>query len=125
MSRFTPTTTAEVRTMTQPPEPRALKSIGKAPSALTWEDCVQYEPRLLHLVRRIETIKDKNEELKGKRTLRYGYAHTCWYGYTGHSSIKEELNKIIGWSSDNPYKELRGHEAHGLCYHYLFDLLSS
>lgn len=92
---------------------------------LSWEVIVKYEPRLLNIVRRIEAIKAANYERKGRRKLSYGYATKCWYGYAGRKAIKAQLNNIIGWSSDTEYVELSGAEAHGICYSYLFDLLTN
>ena len=103
-------------------EPLKFESIAEP---LTWTVCVKYEPRLLDIVRRIDAIKDKNEQIRGTSKLRYSYALDCWYGYRGHIAIKQQLNRIIGWVGDTSYEELRGQEAHDLCYHYLFDLLTS
>ena len=92
---------------------------------LTWDTCVKYESRLLNLVHRIEAIKNKSLELKGKRKLTPSYADKCWYGHHGRQSIKTQLNDLIGWSSNSPYHELRTPTAHNICYHHLYKLLNS
>ncbi|WMT56521.1 hypothetical protein [Truepera radiovictrix] len=91
---------------------------------LSWEVGVKYEPRLLGLVRRIEAIKRKNFELRGKRKLRYRYAQECWYGYGGKPSIKEELCGIVGWDGDTEHEALRSAVAYDICYSKLFRMLS-
>ena len=93
--------------------------------ALTWASIAEREPRLLDIERRIEALKDRNEEGTGTRRLCPNYARDLWYGFRGTKAIRAQLNEFIGSGSNSPHIDLRGSAAHDLCYRYLFELLLS
>lgn len=90
---------------------------------LSWETICEHEPRLLAIVRRIEAIKDRNEERYGTRTLRSDYSYDLWYGFQGSKGIRTQLREAVGWHSDSAYAAVRSAAAYDLCYRHLFALL--
>lgn len=92
---------------------------------LTWEAMCGFEPRLLAIVRRIEAIKDRNQERYGTRTLRPDYVYDLWYGFRGSKGIRTQLAETVGWGSEADHVSLRTSHAYDICYRRLFDLLAA
>jgi hypothetical protein len=97
---------------------RRAKTMSRA--KLTWERCVEIEPRLLELEREILEVDDTAEDFCANAVW-YGNGLGPGRGYGHGDSFKERVVRFAGWHGE--HEELGTPVAYELVYQHLYSLL--
>lgn len=83
---------------------------------ITWELLCELEPRLLDLLDEVQSIKDD-------KTKPSFCANAIWYGYHGHSSIRNRMHMLVGSKASGGDPRLHDFRAEQVALHKLYDEL--
>jgi len=88
-----------------------------AQNKITWNELVEFEPRLLDLAKEALAYK------KASRGKKYVCANDRWYGYGKwrDRGIKMDLIYLVGWYAQKP--ELKTMRAYDTAYQHIYHLL--
>lgn len=92
------------------PAPPALRDTNPTNKPLTWDELTAREPRLAALYRRIAGLRVDDEFC----------AHEHWFG---RNNTKGDLQRIVGWYSDNEDAALRTRQVYEVAHRTLYNRL--